>query len=108
MQWDDKDGHYIIKLGDSLLPRYKILKVIGEGTFGKVTQCWDRTEKKYVAIKIIKSIPKYREAAKVEIEILKDIERCDTHRTRCEHKCLRACWRVVPAADCCRLLQFAS
>ena len=40
-----------------MLPRYKILKVIGEGTFGKVTQCWDRTEKKYVAIKIIKSIP---------------------------------------------------
>ena len=59
VQWDDKDGHYIIKLGESLLPRYKILKVIGEGTFGKVTQCWDRTEKKYVAIKIIKSIPKY-------------------------------------------------
>ena len=91
MQWDDKDGHYIIKLGDSLLPRYKILKVIGEGTFGKVTQCWDRTEKKYVAIKIIKSIPKYREAAKVEIEILKDIERCDTHRTRCEHKLAFLC-----------------
>lgn len=79
-QWDDKDGHYIINLGDSLLPRYKILKVIGEGTFGKVTQCWDRTEKKYVAIKIIKSIPKYREAAKVEIEILKDIERRDKQR----------------------------
>ena len=80
VQWDDKDGHYIIKLGESLLPRYKILKVIGEGTFGKVTQCWDRTEKKYVAIKIIKSIPKYREAAKVEIEILKDIERRDKQR----------------------------
>eukprot|EP00802_Teleaulax_amphioxeia_P005253 Tamp_05257.p1 GENE.Tamp_05257~~Tamp_05257.p1 ORF type:complete len:538 (-),score=100.26 Tamp_05257:1413-2891(-) len=79
-QWDDKDGHYIINLGESLLPRYKILKVIGEGTFGKVTQCWDRTEKKYVAIKIIKSIPKYREAAKVEIEILKDIERRDKMR----------------------------
>jgi len=80
-QWDDKDGHYIINLGDSLQTRYKILKVIGEGTFGKVTQCWDRQEKKYVAIKIIKSIPKYREAAKVEIEILKDIERRDMHRT---------------------------
>jgi len=82
-QWDDKDGHYIINLGESLLPRYKILKVIGEGTFGKVTQCWDRTEKKYVAIKIIKSIPKYRDAAKVEIEILKDIERRDKMRARC-------------------------
>jgi serine/threonine protein kinase len=80
--WDDKDGHYIITLGDSLLPRYKILKVIGEGTFGKVTQCWDRQEKKYVAIKIIKSIQKYREAAKVEIEILKDIDRRDVNHAR--------------------------
>jgi serine/threonine protein kinase len=80
--WDDKDGHYIITLGESLLPRYKILKVIGEGTFGKVTQCWDRQEKKYVAIKIIKSIQKYREAAKVEIEILKDIDRRDINHSR--------------------------
>jgi len=80
---DDKDGHYIINLGESLLPRYKILKVIGEGTFGKMTLCWDRTEKKYVAIKITKSILKYREAAKVEIEILKDIERRDKMRARC-------------------------
>ena len=66
-----------------MLPRYKILKVIGGGTFGKMTLCWDRAEKKYVAIKIIKSIPKYREAAKVEIEILKDIERRDKMRARC-------------------------
>eukprot|EP00960_Hanusia_phi_P056591 763318-Hanusia_phi.AAC.12 len=81
-QWDDKDGHYIITLGESLLPRYKILKVIGEGTFGKVTQCWDRSEKKYVAIKIIKSIQKYRDAAKVEISILRDIEKKDKNGTR--------------------------
>eukprot|EP00961_Rhodomonas_salina_P248104 3352869-Rhodomonas_salina.2 len=78
-QWDDKDGHYIITLGESLTSRFKILKIIGEGTFGKVTQCWDRNEKKYVAIKIIKSIQKYRDAAKVEIAILKDIARRDTH-----------------------------
>ena len=83
VQWDDPDGHYKIVLGESLQPRYKILKIIGEGTFGKVTQCWDRTDKKHVAIKIIKSIPKYREAAKVEIEILKDIERRDPERIRC-------------------------
>jgi serine/threonine protein kinase len=75
--WDDKDGHYVIRLGESLIPRYKILKIIGEGTFGKVTQCWDREKKKYVAIKIIKSIQKYRDAATVEIEILKNIDHKD-------------------------------
>jgi hypothetical protein len=81
--FDDKDGHYIIRLGESLLPRYKILKIIGEGTFGKVTQCWDREKKKYVAIKIIKSIQKYRDAATVEIEILKHIDRMDVDGSRC-------------------------
>jgi dual-specificity kinase len=70
-------------LGESLIPRYKILKIIGEGTFGKVTQCWDREKKKYVAVKIIKSIQKYRDAATVEIEILKDIHRRDVNKTRC-------------------------
>jgi len=78
-QWDDADGHYIIHAGESLLPQYKIMKIIGEGTFGKVTQCWDRKEKKYVAIKIIKSIQKYRDAARVEIEILRDIQHRDVN-----------------------------
>ncbi len=81
-QWDDADGHYIIQIGESLMPRYKIMKIIGEGTFGKVTQCWDRTEKKYVAIKIIKSIQKYRDAARVEIEILNDIQQRDVRHDR--------------------------
>ena len=85
-QWDDADGHYIIQVGESLLPQYKIMKIIGEGTFGKVTQCWDRKEKKYVAIKIIKSIQKYRDAARVEIEILRDIQHRDVNheRYRCD------------------------
>jgi serine/threonine protein kinase len=80
--WDDTDGHYIIQVGESLLPQYKIMKIIGEGTFGKVTQCWDRKEKKYVAIKIIKSIQKYRDAARVEIEILRDIQHRDVSHER--------------------------
>jgi len=37
-----------------------------------MTQCWDWAEKRYVSIKIIKSIPKYRETVKVESEILKE------------------------------------
>ena len=84
-QWDDADGHYIIQVGESLLPQYKIMKIIGEGTFGKVTQCWDRKEKKYVAIKIIKSIQKYRDAARVEIEILRDIQHRDVNHERFVH-----------------------
>jgi len=74
---DDSQNHYIIHLGESLIPRYKILSVMGEGTFGKVVECWDREEKKYVAIKIIRSIEKYRDAAMIEIEVLKALKKKD-------------------------------
>jgi len=75
--FDDSDHHYIIKLGEDLIPRYKILSIMGEGTFGKVVECWDREEKKYVAVKIIRAIEKYREAAMIEIDVLKAIKKKD-------------------------------
>ncbi|GMH01545.1 hypothetical protein Nepgr_003384 [Nepenthes gracilis] len=73
---DDKDGHYMFELGENLTPRYKILRKIGEGTFGQVLECWDREIRGTVAVKIIRSIKKYRDAAMVEIDVL---ERLGTH-----------------------------
>lgn len=74
---DDRSGHLVYRFGDGLdlssqFPkgRYKILKNLGEGTFGKVVECWDRCEERHVAIKVVRSIQKYRQAAKLEIEIL--------------------------------------
>ncbi|OIW17755.1 hypothetical protein TanjilG_06440 [Lupinus angustifolius] len=49
---------------------YKINCKIGEGTFGQVLECWDRQRKEMVAIKIVRALKKYREAAMIEIEIL--------------------------------------
>ncbi|KAH7443259.1 hypothetical protein KP509_02G027500 [Ceratopteris richardii] len=43
---------------------------MGEGTFGQVLECWDRDSHEAVAIKVIRSEKKYREAAKYEIDIL--------------------------------------
>jgi len=54
-----------------------MFNVIGEGTFGKVVECWDREEKKYVAIKIIRAIEKYTDAAKIEIQILDNLKAHD-------------------------------
>jgi dual-specificity kinase len=54
---------------------------MGEGTFAKVVECYDMDEKRNVAIKIIRSIQKYTESAQVEIDILKDIKRCDRYDT---------------------------
>lgn len=37
------------------------------GTFGRVLECWDRKQREYVAIKIVRNIDKYRHAAMIEV-----------------------------------------
>uniref|UniRef100_A0A7S3VIQ8 Protein kinase domain-containing protein n=2 Tax=Dunaliella tertiolecta TaxID=3047 RepID=A0A7S3VIQ8_DUNTE len=74
---DDKEGHYVYQLGENLSSRYKILSKMGEGTFGRVLECWDRKHKDYVAIKIVRNIDKYRHAAMIELEVLNTLERND-------------------------------
>jgi len=80
---DDKDGHYMFKLGENLTPRYKILSKMGEGTFGQVLECWDRKSKDLVAIKIVRGLKKYREAAMIEVDVLRAVGKYDRNGTRC-------------------------
>ncbi|EIE88670.1 hypothetical protein RO3G_13381 [Rhizopus delemar RA 99-880] len=86
---DDKDGYYIIKPNESLTPRCKLLpkkeysfltsvviadkmmKLLGQGTFGKVVECYDRVKRTFCAIKIIRAIPKYRDASQSVFDFLK-------------------------------------
>lgn len=82
---DDKDGHYMFELGENLTPRYKILKKIGEGTFGQVLECWDREMREKVAIKIIRSIKKYRDAAMIEVDVLEQLGRNKKYGNCCVH-----------------------
>jgi len=42
-------------------------KCILAGTFGRVLECWDRKNKDYVAIKIVRNVQKYRDAAMIEV-----------------------------------------
>ncbi|KXZ55462.1 hypothetical protein GPECTOR_2g1011 [Gonium pectorale] len=74
---DDKDGHFQYELGENLSTRYKILSKMGEGTFGRVLECWDRKREDYVAIKIVRNIDKYRHAAMIELEVLNTLEKND-------------------------------
>ncbi|KAF9612843.1 hypothetical protein IFM89_004253 [Coptis chinensis] len=67
---DDSKGHYVFNYGENLTPRYKILSKMGEGTFGRVLECWDRQTHELLAIKVVRSIRKYRVAAMLEIDIL--------------------------------------
>ncbi|CAL9705676.1 unnamed protein product [Knipowitschia caucasica] len=69
-----ENGHLIYNRGDVLQDRYEILNTLGEGTFGKVVHCLDHdSDGRFVALKIIKNLEKYREAAKLEINVLEKI-----------------------------------
>ncbi|RDY02730.1 Serine/threonine-protein kinase AFC2 [Mucuna pruriens] len=61
----------------------KIHSKMGEGTFGQVLECWDRERKEMVAIKIVRGIKKYREAAMIEIEVLQQLGKHDKGSNRC-------------------------
>eukprot|EP01135_Chromosphaera_perkinsii_P012112 Nk52_evm50s2579 gene=Nk52_evmTU50s2579 len=73
--YDDVDGHYLYTIGEIISERYTVISLLGEGTFGKVLECYDMQKRKNVAVKIIKNIPKYRAAAKVEVQILDDLKK---------------------------------
>jgi len=88
---DDDDGHYIIVPEAPLTDRYYIKRLLGQGTFGKVVLAHDISRKKDVAIKIIRSVQKYRDASKIELRVLATLKaNDDENRNRCIH--LRDCF----------------
>ncbi|KAF9048535.1 CMGC CLK protein kinase [Panaeolus papilionaceus] len=83
---DDKEGHYIIVPDDMIHKRYRTVRLLGQGTFGKVVEAVDTESNARVAIKIIRAIPKYRDASKIEIRVLQKLrERDPTNRNNCIH-----------------------
>jgi len=88
---DDDDGHYIVIPDADLTDRYQVVQLLGQGTFGKVVKAKDRRRGKYVAIKIIRSVQKYRDASKIELRVLATLKANDEeNRNRCIH--LRDCF----------------
>lgn len=74
---DDDEGHLIYTTGFIIQNRFKILATLGEGTFGKVVKVKDLCNNEVVALKIIKNVKKYREAAKLEINVLQKLAKYD-------------------------------
>ncbi|CAI6336485.1 unnamed protein product [Periconia digitata] len=88
---DDEDGHYIVSPENDLTERYQICKLLGQGTFGKVVEAWDRKKQTRCAIKVIRSVPKYREASRIELRVLSTLASNDKENVnRCIH--LRDCF----------------
>ncbi|KAG9272278.1 dual specificity protein kinase CLK4 isoform X2 [Astyanax mexicanus] len=84
---DDEEGHLIYHSGDILRARYEIVCTLGEGAFGKVVECIDRSNRNArVALKIIKNIDRYREAAMSEVEVLEQMNSLDCDR---RYSCVR-------------------
>lgn len=82
---DDKEGHYIIVPDDIIYNRYRTVRLLGQGTFGKVVEAVDIHNQNRVAIKIIRAIPKYRDASKIEIRVLQKLKERDPSNV---HKCI--------------------
>lgn len=55
----------------------KIVRLLGQGTFGKVVEAQAAKAFNRVAIKIIRAVPKYREASAIEIRVLKTLKEHD-------------------------------
>lgn len=49
---DDEEGYYKVTIDDHILYRYKILKILGKGSFAQVVACYDCQTGQKVAIKI--------------------------------------------------------
>ncbi|ETE61025.1 Dual specificity protein kinase CLK2, partial [Ophiophagus hannah] len=65
----------------------EIITTLGEGTFGRVVQCIDhRRGNTRVALKIIKNVEKYKEAARLEINVLEKINEKDPNN---QNLCVR-------------------
>ncbi|KAJ3758533.1 CMGC/CLK protein kinase [Lentinula raphanica] len=83
---DDKEGHYIIVPDDMIYKRYRTVRLLGQGTFGKVVEAIDTLTNNRVAIKIIRAIPKYRDASRIEVRVLRELKKKDPLNTnKCIH-----------------------
>uniref|UniRef100_A0A3Q0KKV7 Dual-specificity kinase n=1 Tax=Schistosoma mansoni TaxID=6183 RepID=A0A3Q0KKV7_SCHMA len=65
--------HGLVRIGDIWYNRYKILALIGKGTFGQVVRAFDELTGEEVAIKVIKNKRSFVQQAEVEIKLLREM-----------------------------------
>lgn len=79
--FDDDKGNYEVFAGDHIAYRYRILGVLGKGSFGKVVKCLDHKTGKLVAVKMIISRKKFHMQGLVEADILRSLRQWDASDT---------------------------
>jgi dual specificity protein kinase YAK1 len=61
------------RLSDDDYVEYKVVSLLGQGTFAQVFHCIDQTSEKAVAVKIVKNKPAYTRQAAVEIDVFRKL-----------------------------------
>jgi len=82
---DDTVGHFEGGPGTLVADRYRIVKDVGLGTFGRVVKCVDLQARNndgatssasgIVAIKLVRNIKRYYDSAVIEADIVRDVNR---------------------------------
>ncbi|XP_065640952.1 SRSF protein kinase 3 isoform X2 [Hydra vulgaris] len=75
-----KGGYHVVNIGDLFHGRYHVIRKLGWGHFSTVWLAWDLLEKRYVALKIVKSASHYTETAIDEMKLLRTVHTaCPDH-----------------------------
>lgn len=77
LEGDDKDGYYKIRPGEILNGRYQIQSTLGKGMFSGVARALDITNKRLIAIKIMRNNDALRKGGFTEIAILQKLNAAD-------------------------------
>ncbi|KAJ8898191.1 hypothetical protein PR048_003551 [Dryococelus australis] len=72
-----KGGYHPVRIGDFFQGRYHVARKLGWGHFSTVWLCWDHVDKRYVALKVVKSASHFTETAVDEIKLLKAVRDTD-------------------------------
>ncbi|XP_037068084.1 SRSF protein kinase 3-like isoform X2 [Pollicipes pollicipes] len=70
-------GYHPVQIGDMFHGRYHVIRKLGWGHFSTVWLCWDIRDKRFVAMKVVKSASHYTETALDEIKLLKCVRDSD-------------------------------
>jgi len=72
-----KGGYHVVNIGDLFHGRYHVIRKLGWGHFSTVWLAWDLSEKRFVALKIVKSASHYTETAIDEMKLLRTVHTAD-------------------------------
>lgn len=80
-----KGGYHPVRLGDLFNDRYSVIRKLGWGHFSTVWLAWDLKDRRFVALKIVKSASHYTETAIDEMKLLRTVHTADTDHIGYKH-----------------------